>query len=118
VSQTALSKTEATYTSATRLLPIGMMSMSEFLLPRIQAAKRRLVIERVGESLIRATCTYTTVADLSKLESQILDARKVRPCFELGSARLRPGVGLRSGRCGGIGFCGLPFGSVFETNSA
>lgn len=53
--------------------------MSQFLLPRIQAARKRMEIERVVENLNRATITYTTVDDLSKLESIILDARKVHP---------------------------------------
>jgi len=72
----ALSKAESCCSSAT--VPHGgLISLSEYLLPRMQAARKRQEIERVVESLNKAKAAYRTVNDLSKLESTILDARKV-----------------------------------------
>eukprot|EP00210_Caulerpa_lentillifera_P005795 g5541.t1 len=73
----ALSKAEGCYASASSTLTSGLLSMSEFLLPRIQSARKRLDVEKVVESLHRATSMYKSVQDLSKLESNILEARKL-----------------------------------------
>ena len=72
-----MSKAEGCYSSASGPFSSTLISMSSYLLPRMQAARKRLEIERVVESLDKATTNCTTVNDLSRLESTILDARKV-----------------------------------------
>lgn len=64
---------------------------SELLVVRLQAAKKRLDIERAAEALHKASVTYKSVAELPKLETAVLNARKV------GAS---PRVG---GGCGGAG---------------
>lgn len=50
---------------------------SELLVVRLQAAKKRLEVERAAEVLHKAAVTYKAVADLPKLETAVLNARKV-----------------------------------------
>ena len=50
---------------------------SELLVVRLQAAKKRLEVERAAEVLHKAAVTYKNVADLPKLETAVLNARKV-----------------------------------------
>jgi hypothetical protein len=51
--------------------------LSELLVSRLQAAKKRLEVERAAELLHKASVTYKSVADLPKLETAVLNARKV-----------------------------------------
>lgn len=53
---------------------------SELLVARLLAAKKRLEVERAAEVLHKASVTYKSVADLPKLETAVLNARKVRRC--------------------------------------
>jgi hypothetical protein len=50
---------------------------SELLVVRLQAAKKRLDVERAAETLHKASVTYKSVAELPKLETAVLNARKV-----------------------------------------
>lgn len=52
---------------------------SELLVVRLLAAKKRLEVERAAEALHKAAVTYKSVADLPKLETAVLNARKVSP---------------------------------------
>jgi hypothetical protein len=54
---------------------------SELLVVRLQAAKKRLDIERAAEALHKASVTYKSVAELPKLETAVLNARKVGVLF-------------------------------------
>lgn len=54
---------------------------SEVLVVRLQAAKKRLDVERAAEALHKASVTYKSVAELPKLETAVLNARKVSCCF-------------------------------------
>jgi hypothetical protein len=56
---------------------------SELLVSRLQAAKKRLEVERAAELLHKASVTYKSVADLPKLETAVLNARKV--CCQRGN---------------------------------
>lgn len=49
----------------------------EVLLTRLQAAKKRLEVERASEALHKASIVYKSLADLPKLEAAVLNARKV-----------------------------------------
>ncbi|GMH42583.1 hypothetical protein BSKO_10502 [Bryopsis sp. KO-2023] len=75
VLKSALTRAESACTSASGNSGIG--SPAEFLLPRIQLARKRIEVERAAESLSKATTSCRNVADLAKLEAMILDARKV-----------------------------------------
>lgn len=55
----------------------GSLAFSELLVVRLQAARRRLEVERVAEALHKAVLAYKAVADLPKLETAVLNARKV-----------------------------------------
>jgi hypothetical protein len=50
---------------------------SELLVVRLQAAKKRLDVERAAEALHKASVAYKSVAELPKLETAVLNARKV-----------------------------------------
>jgi len=50
---------------------------SELLVVRLQAAKKRLEVEKAAEALHKASVTYKNVTDLPKLETAVLNARKV-----------------------------------------
>ncbi|KAF8072774.1 MAP1D [Scenedesmus sp. PABB004] len=52
-------------------------AFSDALLPRLQAARRRLEVERSAEALHRACLAHRSVAELPRLEAAILNARKV-----------------------------------------
>ena len=56
----------------------GSAAFVEGLLPRIQACKKRLEVEKAAEALHKATLNCKGLADLPKLEGAILNARKVR----------------------------------------
>lgn len=72
----ALAKAETACTSANGNSGIG--SPAEFLLPRVQHARKRLEVEKAVEALHRATTSCKSVADLAKLEAMILAARSVQ----------------------------------------
>jgi hypothetical protein len=55
----------------------GSAAFIEGLLPRIQACRKRLEVEKAAEALHKATLNCKSLADLPKLEGAILNARKV-----------------------------------------
>lgn len=60
---------------------------SELLVVRLQAAKKRLDIERAAEALHKASVTCKSVAELPKLETAVLNARKVCASPRVGGGR-------------------------------
>lgn len=71
-----MTKAESACTSANGNSGIG--SPADFLLPRIQLARKRLDVEKAVEVLGKATSSCRAVSDLPKLEAMILAARSVR----------------------------------------
>jgi hypothetical protein len=55
---------------------------SELLVSRLQCGKKRLEVERAAEALHKASLAYRSLGDLPKLETAVLNARKVCVCVE------------------------------------